>query len=102
MAVDVLGGRVHDDSGAEIQRPLQHWRGEGIVNGQRDSAPFAHIRNGPQIHQAKQRIRRRFQPHQARARGQRSLQPLRLTQVHEAGGNSSGPITLSKMRNVPP
>ena len=31
LAVDVLGGGVDDDIGAPLERPLQHRRGEGIV-----------------------------------------------------------------------
>ena len=38
VAVEVLGRRVHDDGRAQLERPLQHGRREGVVDDQRDAA----------------------------------------------------------------
>ena len=36
MAADPFGGRIHDDVGAELDRPAEIGRGEGVVDQQRN------------------------------------------------------------------
>ena len=92
VAVQVLGGRVHDDVEAVFQRALHQRAGEGIV-GHGDDAPCAaDVGNRAQVGQFQHRVGGRFDPHHLRFRAQRGQQVFRIGQVDigELRGRPSG------------
>ncbi len=75
LAVDIFGRRMHHDVGAELERPLQARRREGIVD-HKPRAPF--VRDGGdgfQVDDGERRVRRRLQE-QHLGFGAHRLRPL--------------------------
>jgi hypothetical protein len=64
VAVDIFGGRMDDDVGAMLDRPLQHRREEGIVDhGKRANFP-RRANHRSEVGDPQQRVGRRLDPHQ--------------------------------------
>ena len=62
MPVDVLGGGMDHDVHAEIQRPLEIGREEGVVANGNGAVPVCRRGHRFQIHQVHERVGRRFDP----------------------------------------
>ena len=75
MAAQVLGGRVHDQIGAQLKRPLDQRGGERAVDhGQRVRLVPCGA-DGGQVSNRQQRVRWRFEPQQVGVGGE--LEPAR-------------------------
>ena len=61
VAIDIFGGRMDDDVGAELKRALQHWREEGIVDHDQ-RADRLRGGGGGDIGDPHQRVRRGLDP----------------------------------------
>ncbi len=81
VAVDVLGGRVQHQVGAEGDRVLQRRRQEGVVHHHPGTGPVRGIDHETQVGDAQQRIGRGFHQHQLRRLRQRFGQCARIGQV---------------------
>ena len=64
---EVLRHRVHDDVGAELERPLQQRRRERVVHRQQRAAARGPPRPARQVGDLEQRVRRRLEPEQVGA-----------------------------------
>ena len=69
VAVQVLGGRVHHEVGAELERPRQHRRRDGGVDRHARAGRVRECRGGRDVGDRPQRVGRRFDPHQLRLPG---------------------------------
>ena len=49
VAADPFGQRMHDEVGAELDRPAEIGRGEGVVDQERDARPMGDRRDGGNI-----------------------------------------------------
>jgi hypothetical protein len=100
MAAQVLGRRVHHDVGAELQRPRQHRRGEGVVHDQQRSVRVGRLGGRPDVDDFQHRVGRRLDPDQACLGAHGLLQRPRLLDGHEAepqpGGSLPHPAEQSK------
>src|SRR5690606_21765573 len=83
-AVEVLGGRVHDDVGTVLERALQHRRGEGVVGHDQQAVLPGDRADRLQVDDLQGRVGRGFDPHQLRPRRDRGLEGGRVGQVDEA------------------
>ena len=64
VAAEVLGRRVHDRAGAELQRSLDRGGGEGVVHGHQGVARA--LDDGGDVHDVEQRVRRGLDPDEPR------------------------------------
>ncbi len=64
VPAEVLGGRVHDDVGAEGERLLQVRRGERVVDDDQGAAVVGERGDRLDVDARQQRVGRRLQPHQ--------------------------------------
>ena len=62
MAVEILGRRMHDDIGAERDRPGEHRRRAGGVDAERGARGMGDFCRAGDVADAPQRIARRLQP----------------------------------------
>ena len=94
LAVEVLRRRVNHGVDAELERPLQHRRAEAVVDhGER--ADFASQgREGGEVDDIHQRIRRRLAIEQARARCHRRAPGHRIDGVDVAHVDAEAPSTV--------
>jgi hypothetical protein len=83
VAADVLGGRVHDDVGAQFQRPGEHRRGEGIVDPHQHPLAVRDLDASGDIGDRHPRIARAFQPQQLGAGRERGFQGAEIRRVGE-------------------
>ena len=83
LAVDVLGGGVHDDVGAPFERPLQHRRGEGVVEHDLGAGLVRQVAHRLDVDDVEHRVGRRFEQHGLRRLGQRLLPGLQVAAVDE-------------------
>ena len=60
VAVQVLGGRVQHDVGAELERALEAGRREGVVHDQQGARPLRDVGRRPEVAQPHHRVRGRF------------------------------------------
>jgi hypothetical protein len=60
LSVQILGGRVDHQVGAELQRPLQRRRAEAIVDRQQTAAAVRDLGEQADIHHLGQRVGRRL------------------------------------------
>ena len=90
LAVDVLGGRMDDDVGAEIQRPLQGRGAEGIVHHQLAAVGVGQFGQGTDVGDLGQGIGRRLQEQQLRFRPDGRLPGGKIGQRHEAHVHPEG------------
>ena len=74
MAVEILGGRMHDDVEAEFERALHVGAGKGVVGDEPDAASLRDARDGFEIDELQQRIGRRLDPDQPRFGPQRRFE----------------------------
>jgi len=56
MAADELGGRLHHDVGAPLDRPAEHGRGEGVVDYERQPIRVRGLGPGREVGHVAQRI----------------------------------------------
>ena len=75
VAAEVLRGRVHDQVGAELKRPLDQRRRERAVDHHQRVRLAARGADGGQVGDRQQRVRRRLQPQQVGVGGE--LEPAR-------------------------
>ncbi len=68
VAVQILRRRVHDDVGAELERPLHPRARERVVDDREDPALAREFRDVRDVDEPQRRIRRRFDPDQLRLR----------------------------------
>ena len=64
LAVDVFGGRMNDDIGAQRQRLLQHRGAEAVVHREQRAVGVGHVGQCGDVHQLGQRVGRRFDDEQ--------------------------------------
>ena len=67
MAAEVLRRRVKDDVGPKLERSLQVWRGERVVDDNDCAGGVRRFGGGADVDHVQQRIRRRLQPDDARS-----------------------------------
>ena len=82
VAVQILGGRMHDDIKTVFQGALHQRAGEGIVGHGDDAPRAADVGNRPQVGQFKHGVGGRFHPYHLRFRAQRGQQVFRIGQIH--------------------
>ena len=76
VAVQVLGGGVHDEIGAELDRPRQHRRRHRVVDGHPRAGGMGEPAHGGEVGDLPGGIGRRLDPHKAgRRRGGSRLPP---------------------------
>ena len=86
MAVEIFGGRMHDDVGAERQRPRQHGRGDRRVDAEEGAGAVGDGRDGGDVADGPRRIGGRLQPDHARlARLNGGLDRLGAGRIDEGG-----------------
>ena len=83
VAVDVLGGGVHHQVGAERERLLPGRRQEGVVHHAQGAGRVRGRGHLCDVGDAQQRVARGLDPHQVRAAGERLLERARVAEVHE-------------------
>ena len=66
VAAEVLRRRVDDDVGAELERPLEVGRGEGVVDDDQRAGLVRRLGDGADVDDVQQRVRRRLEPDDAR------------------------------------
>ncbi len=71
VAVQELGGGVHHQVGAELERSLQHRAEKGVVHRQQHAPRAADFGDGGEIAQLEQRVGGRLHPAQPRRRAHR-------------------------------
>jgi len=87
-AVQVLRRRVHDEVGAELERALEVWCHEGVVDGDAHAASVAELRDGRDVEEAQQRVRGRLDPREARARADGGGDGARVARVDVGEGEA--------------
>jgi hypothetical protein len=88
MAVEILGGGVHDHVEAMLERPLHPRAGEGVVGDGDDSMPLGQHADGLEIGQLQQRVGRRFDPEQPRLRPDGGLDLGDVAEIDKPEGES--------------
>ena len=83
LAVNVFGGGMDHDVGAELHRPLQGGGGKGIVHRQPRSALVRNVRHRLDVHQRKRGIGRRLQEQQPGLGLHRRFPGCRIGAVHQ-------------------
>ena len=81
VAVQVLRRRVHDEVGAELERPLEVRRHERVVDGEQHAARGGRPRRRRDVEELEHRVGRRLDPAQARARPDRRGHGRRIARV---------------------
>ncbi len=77
VAGQVLGDRVHDHVGAEVERALHERGGEGVVDHAQHAGVAGGGQAGAQVAHLQQRVGRRLQPQHVGARRGRTAWPAR-------------------------
>ena len=77
VAVQVLGRAVHDQVGAELDRPLDVRAGEGVVDDQPRAVPMGELGGGGEVGQPHQRVAGRLDEQHPRRRRERALDARR-------------------------
>ena len=67
VTAEVLGRRVDDDVGAELERLLQVRRGEGVVDHDHRAGCVRRLGHGPDVDDVQHRVGRRLEPEDPRA-----------------------------------
>ena len=81
MAAEVLRRRMHDEIGAESQRPLQKRGGERVVDDAQSAGRAGGIGGRGDVDDVEERIRRRLDPDHPRPRVEQLREPL-VEDVH--------------------
>ncbi len=84
VAVEILGGRVHDDVRTQAERALQHRGSKGVVDHDQQAALARDLGNGSDIDQLEHRVGRGLDPHHLGIGANRRLERSRVGQVDEA------------------
>ena len=74
--------------GAELHRPLQRRRGEGIVHHQQRTMLVGDLRHGFHVHDGQRGIGRRFQEQHARLRPHGFFPGGHIAAIHQGGGDA--------------
>ena len=85
LAVEILGGGVDHDVGAQLQRPLQRRRAEAVVHRQPGAGLRARLRQRGDVAHFGQRVGRRFDEQQLGVRLHRRLPGRQIGRRHEGG-----------------
>ena len=83
VAAQVLGGRVHGDVRAQVQRPLEDRRGPGVVAHQARSHVVGQVGDGGDIGDTEQGVGGRLGPDQASAGAQGGFDLRQVRHVHK-------------------
>ena len=104
VAVQVLGGRVHDDVEAELERPLHPGAGEGVVGHARGCRARGRSRRSPPGRPASAAgwSASRPTPSGSRAAARPAARRVGEVDEAEARGRRCAVRTRSNRRNVPP
>jgi hypothetical protein len=81
VTAEVLGRRVHDEVGAQLERPGQHRRGPGVVAGHAGTRLPRQGDDRRNVRHAHERVRRRLDPDEARGRADRGRDRGRVSHV---------------------
>ena len=84
VATYILGGRVQHNICSEIERVLQIWRGEGIVNTHHDAVFFCNVTYCSYIYNIEHGIGGCFHPYQSGIRAYFAFQIFRIVHINEA------------------
>ena len=87
VPAQVLGRRVQDDVGPQLQGPLQHGRGKGVVHHREGAGPAAQAGGGGQVHHLEQGVRGALQPDDAGLGTERRGQGPEVLHAHEVGAD---------------
>ena len=85
MAPDPLGGRVHDDVRAVLDRPAEGSRAEGVIHHQRNAGVVRDCRQGLEVRHVEPRIADGLDVEQAGARVDGGADLVEVVDVHEPG-----------------
>ena len=86
LTIQILGGRMHDNIGAQFQRALQHRRGKGVVHHQQHPMAMRKLGQRPDVGHLGGRIGRALDEEEARlARLDGGLPGLQVGNVHIGG-----------------
>ena len=90
MAVQVLGGRMHDEVETQLDGALHPGRGEGVVAACDQAMALADFGDRLQVDQLEQGVGRRLQPDQLGLRQHRRFHGLGVGHVDEAEAQTGG------------
>ena len=100
MTAEVLGGGVDDHMGAQLERPLDHRRGEGVVHGhQRAPRSGDHAFDVDHLEAG---VGRGLDPDQGGVVPHGGLHRVEVPLIHEGVLEPPATSTLSTRRKVPP
>ena len=88
VAADKLGGGMHHDIRAVLNRPDQIRRTEGVVNHQRKPVPVGNLRNRVNVRNVAVRIPQRLQVNRPGILPDRLFHFLQVVGVHKGGFNA--------------
>ncbi len=91
VAVDVLGGRMHHNVHAQLERPLKVRREERVVADGKSAVFVCQVRDRTKVHQVHQWICGGFDPDGFRPLGQRGAQFRRVAQIDVVRPDLFGP-----------
>ena len=94
VPAEVLGRRVDDGVGAVLQRLLEERRGEGVVDDAAPTAVVGHAREGADVGDRQQRVRRGLDPDQLGRVGPRRGDGVHVGQVDRGVGDAHRPVDL--------
>ena len=94
VTAEVLGRRVHDDVGAELERPLQERRGERVVDDDARAALVRDRADAEDVDDGERGVGGRLDPHQRGAVG-----PVALERV-EVGEVGDGPLDARRCEHL--
>ena len=88
MATAILGRGMQHQVGAETQRPLQHGRGERIVDQELSARGVRDLRHRHQVRDLHRWVRRTFRDHNPSIRAKRRLNLGQVRHVHNHAFNA--------------
>ena len=86
VAVEVFRGAVHDQVGAELDRPLQARARERVVDDEPGAVPMREIGCRRQVRDPHDRVARRFDEQQPCGRGEGSSRGVEIGRIHVGKG----------------
>lgn len=98
VAAQVLGGRVQHDVGAVLQRPLQHRRGEGVVDDGQEALAARDGRDGGNVDQPQVGVGRRLEIDRAGLGADGGGHRFRAREVGEHGVDAQARQPLREQR----
>ncbi|MNU92512.1 hypothetical protein D3C71_824310 [compost metagenome] len=93
VAIEVLGGRVQHQVRAQLQRTLQHRRGEGVVDHHDQAMALGDGGDRGDVDDLQHRVGGGLDPHHLRLRRDRRLERRQISQVDKAEVQPGGAAT---------